>query len=106
MDCNECVYYFNISLFLYTGVVNKLDYLRSIGVKAVWLSPFFQSPMDDMGYDISDYRKVDPTFGDLNVFDDMVKGAHERGQFVHLFDGWFFFLFYRQILLYEHSLPL
>lgn len=61
------------------GVLSRLDYLAQLGVDGVWLSPFFQSPMRDFGYDISDYCKVDPIFGTLEDFDRLLEGAHARG---------------------------
>ncbi|MBY6186825.1 alpha-glucosidase family protein [Marinobacter hydrocarbonoclasticus] len=61
------------------GVIAKLDYIASLGVDAIWISPFFKSPMDDFGYDISDYRDVDPLFGTLDDFDRLLEEAHKRG---------------------------
>lgn len=61
------------------GVIAKLDYIQSLGVDAVWISPFFKSPMKDFGYDISDYRAIDPLFGTLDDFDRLIKKAHELG---------------------------
>lgn len=61
------------------GVIDKLDYVADLGVDAVWVSPFFKSPMRDFGYDVSDYRKVDPIFGSLEDFDSLVAKAHELG---------------------------
>jgi alpha-glucosidase len=61
------------------GVIAKLDYIADLGVDAVWVSPFFKSPMKDFGYDVSDYRMVDPIFGDLDDFDRLVAGAHQIG---------------------------
>ncbi|ACY15153.1 alpha-amylase family glycosyl hydrolase [Haliangium ochraceum] len=61
------------------GVLDKLDYIASLKVDAIWLSPFFRSPMTDFGYDVSDYRDVDPMFGTLDDFDRLVEAAHERG---------------------------
>ncbi len=60
------------------GVASKLDYLASLGVDGVWLSPFFRSPMRDFGYDVSDYRDIDPVFGTLADFDALLAGAHAR----------------------------
>ena len=51
------------------GIVDRLDYLRRLGVDAIWLSPIFPSPMADFGYDVSDYRDVDPLFGTLADLD-------------------------------------
>lgn len=61
------------------GCIRKLDYVTSLGVDAVWLSPFFPSPMDDFGYDVSDYCDVDPIFGTLADFDRFVSAAHACG---------------------------
>ena len=61
------------------GVLLKLDYIASLNVDAIWLSPFFTSPMKDFGYDVSDYRGVDPLFGTLDDFQTLVAAAHERG---------------------------
>jgi alpha-glucosidase len=60
------------------GIAAKLDYVASLGVDGVWLSPFFKSPMRDFGYDVSDYRDVDPMFGSLKDFDALLKAAHQR----------------------------
>ena len=61
-------------------MIERLDYLGStLGVDAIWLSPFFPSPMKDFGYDVSDYCNVEPMFGDLATFDRLVEGAHRRG---------------------------
>ncbi|WP_421684137.1 alpha glucosidase [Stutzerimonas urumqiensis] len=61
------------------GVLHKLDYIASLKVDAIWLSPFFTSPMKDFGYDVADYRDVDPLFGTLDDFDRLIAAAHERG---------------------------
>lgn len=61
------------------GVTSKLDYLRWLGVDAVWLSPIYPSPMADFGYDISDYTDVHPLFGTLADLDTLVQQAHQRG---------------------------
>lgn len=61
------------------GIIDKLDYIKSLQVDAIWVSPFFKSPMKDFGYDISSYREIDPIFGDLDDFDRLIKEAHDRG---------------------------
>jgi alpha-glucosidase len=61
------------------GITARLDYIASLGVDIVWLSPFFKSPMKDFGYDIADYCDVDPLFGTLSDFDALVARAHELG---------------------------
>src|SRR5690606_35876073 len=60
------------------GVIEKLDYLARLGVDVLWLSPFNSSPNDDNGYDVSDYRDINPEFGDLALFDELVAGARKR----------------------------
>ena len=55
------------------GIIEKLDYLEDLGVDAVWLSPIYKSPMADMGYDISDYRDIDPIFGSLEDFNNLIE---------------------------------
>jgi alpha-glucosidase len=61
------------------GIIRRLDYLASLGVDAVWLSPIFRSPMRDYGYDVADYRDVDPLFGSLEDADRLIAEAHARG---------------------------
>lgn len=61
------------------GITARLDYIASLGVDAIWLSPFFTSPMHDFGYDVADYCDVDPIFGTLADFDALVAAAHARG---------------------------
>ncbi len=61
------------------GLTGRLDHLADLGVDAVWLSPFYRSPMVDFGYDVADYTDVDPLFGDLAAFDRLVSAAHARG---------------------------
>jgi alpha-glucosidase len=60
------------------GITGKLDYLADLGVDAIWLSPINPSPDKDFGYDVSDYKGIDPKYGTLTDFDDLVKQAHER----------------------------
>lgn len=61
------------------GITQKLDYVASLGVDAIWISPFFKSPMKDFGYDVSDYRDIDPIFGTISDFDTLLKKAHKLG---------------------------
>jgi oligo-1,6-glucosidase len=61
------------------GIVDRLDYLKSLGVDVIWLSPTYRSPQVDNGYDISDYRDIDPLFGTLAEFDVLLAKVHERG---------------------------
>ncbi|MDD1781197.1 alpha-glucosidase family protein [Enterovibrio sp. ZSDZ35] len=61
------------------GITQQLPYVAALGVDAIWLSPFFKSPMKDFGYDVSDYRDVDPLFGNLEDFGNLIKVAHDLG---------------------------
>lgn len=60
------------------GITKKLDYIAKLGVDGIWISPFFQSPMKDFGYDLSDYREIDPLFGTMDDFDMLLEQAHDR----------------------------
>ena len=60
------------------GIIQKLDYIKSLGIDVVWLNPIYASPNDDNGYDISDYRDIMKEFGTMNEFDEMLKGMHKR----------------------------
>ncbi len=62
----------------FKGLIQKLDYLKDLGVNAIWLLPFYQSPLKDDGYDISDYFKVNPDYGTLQDFKKFLKEAHKR----------------------------
>lgn len=60
------------------GIISKLDYIQSLGITAVWINPFYSSPNDDNGYDISDYRNIMKEFGTMEDFDTLLKGLHDR----------------------------
>ena len=61
------------------GIISKLDYLKNLGVTMLWICPIFQSPMDDNGYDISDYFALAPEFGSMEELKNLVKLAKEKG---------------------------
>lgn len=61
------------------GVIQKLDYIAALGVDAIWLTPIYESPMDDLGYDVTDMLDVDPVIGDLELFDKLLALTHARG---------------------------
>lgn len=61
------------------GVVQKLDYIKSLGIDVIWLCPVYKSPNDDNGYDIADYRNIMDEFGTMADFDELLAGIHERG---------------------------
>jgi alpha-glucosidase len=61
-----------------TGITQKLDYLDDLGINAIWLSPFYPSPMADFGYDVADYCDVDPIFGNLSDMNELIKQAHKH----------------------------
>ena len=61
------------------GIMEKLDYFVELGIDALWISPFFPSPMRDFGYDVADYRGIDPIFGDAGDFAALMREAKKRG---------------------------
>ena len=60
------------------GIIKRLPYLEKLGIDAVWLSPVYRSPMDDNGYDISDYQDIDPIFGTLADMEELIAEAKKR----------------------------
>ena len=60
------------------GIIEKLDYLEDLGVETIWFSPFFKSPQKDHGYDISDFRKIDPVYGTMDDFDALLELMHDK----------------------------
>ena len=70
------------------GIEARLDYVAGLGVDAIWLSPVYPSPMVDNGYDVSDYRDIDPVFGDLAAFDALLARAHGLGLRVIMDQVW------------------
>jgi alpha-glucosidase len=62
-----------------SGIIHRLPHIASLGVDGIWISPFFRSPMLDFGYDVSDYRDVDPMFGSIGDFDALIQQAHDLG---------------------------
>lgn len=61
------------------GIIAKLDYLKSLGINTIWLSPHYASPMIDEGYDISDYDDINPIFGTVQDAEQLIKECHSRG---------------------------
>ena len=64
------------------GVISKLDYLKNLGVDIIWLSPIYCSPLADQGYDISDYKNIDPRFGTMEDMDEFLKEAKARNMYI------------------------
>lgn len=61
------------------GILSRLDYLKDLGITAIWISPIYPSPMVDFGYDVSDYTDIHPIFGTMNDFDELLAAIHQRG---------------------------
>ncbi|MEM6864959.1 MAG: alpha-amylase family glycosyl hydrolase, partial [Bacteroidota bacterium] len=61
------------------GIIKRLDYIKSLGIDIIWLCPVYESPNDDNGYDISDYRNIMSEFGTMADFDQLLEGMHQRG---------------------------
>src|SRR4030095_9641309 len=70
------------------GIIDKLDYVADLGADIVWISPFYPSPMKDFGYDVSDYRAVDPMFGTIEDFDDLIARARALGLKIMIDQVW------------------
>ncbi|MEQ9357737.1 alpha-amylase family glycosyl hydrolase [Coleofasciculus chthonoplastes] len=70
------------------GIIEKLDYIAALGVDAIWLTPIFQSPMNDLAYDITDMRKIDPMFGTLEDFERLLNLSHALGMKVMIDQVW------------------
>ena len=60
------------------GIIEKLDYLQYLGVDYIWMTPFFPSPQRDNGYDVADYRAIDPRYGTMEIFENLIKEAKKR----------------------------
>lgn len=60
------------------GIISQLDYIQSLGFETIWFSPFFKSPQADHGYDVSDYREIQPAYGDMALVDSLITEIHER----------------------------
>ena len=61
------------------GIISRLDYLKDLGIDAIWICPVYRSPQDDCGYDISDYQDIDPMFGSLEDMEHLIREAKKRG---------------------------
>ena len=61
------------------GIIQKLDYLKELGVDVLWLTPIYKSPQNDNGYDISDYYSIDPSYGTMEDFEELLHETHKRG---------------------------
>ena len=62
-----------------TGITSRLNYVEELNIGAIWISPFYKSPMKDFGYDVTNYTEIDPIFGNMTDFENLLKEAHERG---------------------------
>ena len=66
-------------LTVFLGIQEKLDYFENLGVTTIWLNPVYKSPQKDNGYDVEDYRDIDPLFGTLQDMEDLINEMHNRG---------------------------
>ena len=78
------------------GVTSRLDYLKELGVGTLWLSPFYKSPMRDFGYDVQNYTEIDPLFGTMEDFEELMTEAKNRSallyQLIIIITAWILFL--------------
>lgn len=61
------------------GIINRLDYLKRLGADMLWLTPIYESPLEDQGYDISNYKKINPLFGDMKTWEKLCEAIHAKG---------------------------
>ena len=61
------------------GLIEKLDYIKDLGANTIWLTPIFKSPMVDNGYDIANYKEINPVYGTMADFDELLEKAHQKG---------------------------
>lgn len=69
-------------MYCFSGITQKLDYLVDIGVTAIWLTPFFDSPLESGGYDITNYLDVQHVFGTIDDFKDLINAAHTKSMYI------------------------
>ena len=68
-------------LYLLPGITSRLDYFNYLDIGTIWLSPIYESPMADFGYDVSNFTSIDPIFGTMEDFEDLLRSAHSKGSF-------------------------
>lgn len=78
LSLSEWSQYPNSSLC--SGIKEQLNHFQYLNIKAVWISPFYKSPMKDFGYDVEDFRAIDPLFGTMEDFDDLMASMHSMGE--------------------------
>ena len=88
------MYTWQLLLSLLPGIQSRLPYFEYLAVETIWLSPIYCSPFKDFGYDISDHKDIDPIFGTLEDFDDLLKDIHNRGEQGRVFHLYSYLLFY------------
>lgn len=89
MQISEKLLFLNVFIVLnyihtHTGIAQELDYFVDLGVKILWISPIFESPMDDTGYDVENYTTIDPIFGSMSDFEELISEMNKRGRFTCL----------------------
>jgi len=60
------------------GIISKLDYLQDLGIETIWFSPYFTSPQRDFGYDVTDFKGIDPQYGDMTLSDTLIDEIHKK----------------------------
>lgn len=73
------------------GILEKLDHFQYLNIKSVWIGPLYRSPMRDFGYDVEDFRAIDPVFGTMQDFEDLLAEMHNKGMYFHAVRGMYWF---------------
>lgn len=76
------LYYFsNYYLFLFSGITESLWHIKDAGIETIWLSPIYKSPMYDFGYDIADFKEIQPEYGTMQDFENLIREANNIGMY-------------------------
>lgn len=73
---------------MYPGIVEKLDYIATLGIRTIWLTSIYKSPLKDFRHGVEDFRDIDPIFGTMRDFEELVAAIHDRGGWVEGNHGW------------------
>lgn len=81
----------NTCKLICSGVISQLDYLKDLGIETIWLNSIYESPFIDSGFDVSDFKRINPRFGTLQDFDNLVQEVHRRGMITYIVESFVIF---------------